>query len=100
MFCFFSYLIYEIKEIDEDEFDQRRAVCLADMKDLEAQFAKLKEELINERNLLVDKKLKEIEEETADEFVIPLKKLQMSMDFKINFTSKLINLFIFIYRKK
>jgi hypothetical protein len=57
------------------------------MKELETHFTKLKEELINERNCMVDKKLKEIEDETAEEFVIPLKKLQMNLDFKINLSS-------------
>ncbi len=63
------------------------------------QFAKLKEELIREKNNEVEKKLKEIEDETAEEFVVPLKKLQMNMDFKIRLTSRhlvfLNNLFIY-----
>jgi len=66
------------------------------MKSLELQFSKLKEELIKEKNNEVEKKLKEIEDETAEEFLVPLKKLQMNMDFKIKLTSKtsffLINL--------
>ena len=76
------------KEVDEDEFDHRRAACIADMKELELQYSKLKEELINERNKMVNKKLKEIEDETAEEFTKPLKQLQMNIDFKIKLTSK------------
>ncbi len=83
-------------EVDECEFDHRRAACVANMKSLELQFAKLKEELIKEKNNEVEKKLKEIEDETAEEFLVPLKKLQMNMDFKIKLTSNttffLINL--------
>jgi hypothetical protein len=59
------------------------------MKELEIQFSRLKEQLIYERNNLIDKKLKEIEDENAEEFVVPLKKLEMNMDFKIKLTSKL-----------
>jgi len=77
----------EMTEVDEFEADHRRASCVADMKDLEAKFSKLKEELINERNCMVDKKLDEIENETAEEFAVPLKKLQMNLDFKIKLTT-------------
>ena len=31
----------EMIEVDEDEFEMRRAACLADMKELETQFLKL-----------------------------------------------------------
>ena len=58
------------------------------MKELELQYSKLKEELINERNKMVNKKLKEIEDETAEEFTKPLKQMQMNIDFKIKLTSK------------
>lgn len=77
----------EMTEVDEFEFDHRRAACVANMKDLEAKFSKLKEELINERNSMIDSKLDEIENETADEFAVPLKKLQMNLDFKIKLTT-------------
>ena len=59
------------------------------MKELEAQFLKLKEEYINEKQLLIDQKLKEIEEETAEEFVIPLQKFKQNMDMRLNLTSNL-----------
>lgn len=77
----------EITDYDEFEFDHRRAQCVSDMKELEQQFAKLKEQLISERNSLIDQKLEEIEAETAEEFVVPLKKLEMNMDFKIKLTT-------------
>lgn len=80
----------EITDYDEFEFDHRRAQCVSDMKELEQQFAKLKEQLISERNSLIDKKLEEIEAESAEEFVVPLKKLEMNMDFKIKLTSQQI----------
>jgi len=73
----------EMTEVDEDEFDHRRADCLAGMRELEAQFVRLKEELISERHALIEHKLKEIEDETADEFTGPLKQLQLGKDFKI-----------------
>ena len=78
----------EITEADEDEFDRRRAECLANMKELEAKFLKLKEELINEKQILIDQKLKEIEDESAEEFVIPLQKFKENMELKIKLTSK------------
>lgn len=77
----------EMTEYEEFEFDHRRSACVANMKELELQFAKLKEQLIAERNSLVDNKLEEIENETAEEFLVPLKKLQMNMDFKIKLTT-------------
>jgi breast cancer metastasis-suppressor 1 and related proteins len=73
----------EMIEFDETEFDQRRSLLLVDMKQLESQFLQLKEELINEKQQLVNNKLKEIEDETAEEFTIPLKKLEQNMDIKI-----------------
>jgi len=73
----------ELTEADEDEFERRRAQCQMDMRELEAQFYRLKDELIKEKQLLVDQKLKEIEDETAEEFAVPLQKLQLNMDNKI-----------------
>lgn len=58
------------------------------MKELELQFAKLKEELINEKQVLVDQKLKEIEDETAEEFTGQLQKLKNNMDTKIRLASR------------
>ena len=59
------------------------------MKELELQFAKLKEELINEKQMLVDQKLKEIEEETAEEFTGQLQKLKNNRDNKIRLACKI-----------
>ena len=81
------FLFCSFKEVDEDEFDQRRSICLGEMKELEMQFAKLKEELISEKYALIDEKLRAIEDETADEFKLPLQKLQMNKDFKIKHAS-------------
>jgi hypothetical protein len=53
------------------------------MKELETQFLKLKEELLNEKQNLIDQKLKEIEEEKADEYVIPVQNLKANMEFKV-----------------
>ena len=58
------------------------------MKELELQFSKLKEELINEKQILVDQKLKEIEEETAEEFTGQLQKLKNNMETKIKLAGK------------
>ena len=84
----------EMIEVDEDEYEMRRATCLADMKELEAQFLKLKEELIGEKQILVEQKLREIVDETAEEYTIPLHKLKQIMEIKIKLTSRL---FVFIF---
>ena len=74
---------------------------MADMKELEAQFLKLKEEYIVGKQMLIDQKLKEIEEETAEEFVIPLQKFKQNMDMRLNLTSNDPNtpLTLFISRR-
>jgi breast cancer metastasis-suppressor 1-like protein len=69
-------------EVDEDEYERRRSTCLADMKELEYLFGKLKEALIHEKQIVVDQKLKEIEDETAEEFKMPIEKLKQTMDIK------------------
>jgi len=75
--------------VDEDEFDSRRAICVSDMKDLELQFLKLKEDLINEKQMLIDQKLKEIEEESAEEYTHPSHKLKQNMEIKIKLATLL-----------
>lgn len=70
-------------EVDEDEFERRRADCLSDMKELETLFNKLKETLIAEKQILVEQKLKEIDDETAEEYTVPLQKLKQNMEIKI-----------------
>ncbi|RNA14525.1 breast cancer metastasis-suppressor 1 [Brachionus plicatilis] len=69
---------------DEDEYERRRAAIQSDLKELETLFAKLKEALIFERQILIDNKLKEIEEESAEEFTGPLHKLEQNMEVRIN----------------
>jgi hypothetical protein len=58
------------------------------MKELEFQFSKLKEMYINERQTLIDQKLKEIEEESSEEFTTQLQKLKQNMDVKIKLASR------------
>ena len=84
-FCFF------LSEVDEDEFDRRRAACTTDMKELEQLFNKLKEALISEKQTLIEQKLNEIENETAEEFTVPLQKLKQNMDIKIKLACNKIN---------
>lgn len=79
----------EEMEVDEDEYERRRNMCMSDMKELESQFGKLKEALIFEKQILIDQKLKEIEDETADEFTGPIEKLKQNMDIKIKLASEL-----------
>lgn len=79
----------EMIEVDEDEFDARRAICVADMKDLESQFLKLKDELIHEKQSLIDQKLREIEDESAEEYTQPSQKLKTNMEIKIKLASLL-----------
>ena len=83
----FLFLLLFIEEVDEDEFDSRRAECVSDMKELESQFMKLKEELVNEKLLLIDQKLKEIEDESAEEYTVPCQKLKQNMELKLKLTS-------------
>jgi hypothetical protein len=61
------------------------------MKELETQFMKLKEELLNEKLLLIDQKLKEIDDETAEEYTIPCQKLKQNMELKLKLTSTSIS---------
>lgn len=86
----------EMIEVDEDEFDSRRAICIADMKELESQFLKLKEELIYEKQMLIEQKLKEIEDESAEEYTTPSLKLKQNMEIKIKLTS-MFSIFLFVY---
>ena len=57
------------------------------MKELEAQFIKLKDELIQEKFSIIDKKLYEIEKETAKEYTVPLLKLKENMEMKTSIAS-------------
>ena len=59
------------------------------MKEIESQFIKLKEELIKERFDIIEQKAKEIDDETAEEFTIPLSKLKQSHEIKIKLSSLL-----------
>ena len=49
---------------------------------------KLKEELIQEKLDLIDKKLAEIENESAREYTMPLSKLREAKDMKIEVASE------------
>jgi hypothetical protein len=60
------------------------------MKELESQFLKLKDELIQEKYSLIDKKLLDIENETAKEYTVPLLKLKESMEMKISIACEFI----------
>ena len=53
--------------------------------------------MISEKQILVEQKLKEIEEETAEEYTIPLQKLKQNMEIKIKLTSE--TLFVFGWAK-
>lgn len=53
-------------------------------------FAKLKDALIFERQVLVEQKLREIEDETAEEFTSPLQKLKQNMEVRINLAGNVI----------
>jgi hypothetical protein len=77
-------------ELDEEESEKRRINCVADMKELENQFLKLKEDLINEKFTVIDKKLFEIENETAKEYTVPLLKLKENMEMKISIACEFI----------
>lgn len=74
----------EMTEADDEESNLKRAKYADEMRELETTYAKLKEEWINQRLKEVEKKLKEIEDESAEEFTIPLKKLQLNMEKKTN----------------
>jgi hypothetical protein len=61
------------------------------MKELENLFNKLKEALINEKHILIEQKLKEIDDETVEEFTVPLQKLKQNMEIKIKLACKYRN---------
>lgn len=84
------------EQVDEDECERRRADCLTDMRELEFLFVKLKDALIQEKQMLIDHKLREIEDETAEEFTQPLFKMKQNMEIKI----RLASIFILFYSYK
>jgi hypothetical protein len=71
-------------EIDEEQTESRRLECMTTIKDLEVQFSKLKDELIQEKLRLIETKLRDIENETAREFQVPINKLKENLDLKLN----------------
>jgi hypothetical protein len=76
-------------EIDEEQTESRRVECMTTIKDLEIQFQKLKEELIEEKLRLVETKLQEIETETAREFQMPVNKLKENMNLRLSVSNLL-----------
>lgn len=63
-------------EMDEEECETRRSECLDDMIDLEKQFSFLKEQLYRERITQIEKKLQEVMNEQATEYLAPLAELR------------------------
>lgn len=86
----FKFFVLFVSELDEEESEKRRAECVSNMKELENQFLKLKEELIQEKLSLVEKKLQEIDNGTAKEYTIPLTQLKENMDMRISIASKVV----------
>lgn len=75
------------EEDDEAESERRRAACLADMRELESLFVRLKEALIKEKQCLVETKMREIEDETAEEFTSAVAKMQQNMEMRLRLAS-------------
>lgn len=74
----------EDSEIDEESSENRRIECINEMKELESQYNKLKDDLVQAKLNMIEKKLVEIENETAKDYTIPLLKLKENMEMKIN----------------
>lgn len=71
--------LYLVKELDEEECDQRRNHCLDEMADLEKQFTDIKEQLYKERISQIEQKLIELKAGRAPEYLNPLAELQENM---------------------
>ncbi|XP_046848648.1 breast cancer metastasis-suppressor 1-like protein-A [Xenia sp. Carnegie-2017] len=61
---------------DEIENEKRRLQCVQEMNELEKQFANIKEQLYKERISQIEKKLLTVQDDTAEEYLDPLCKLQ------------------------
>lgn len=68
----------ECDSMDEEETEQRRMKYKEDIIDLEKQFSDLKEQLYKEKVNQVENQLMEVQTNTANEYVIPMKDLEES----------------------
>jgi hypothetical protein len=59
------------------------------IKELEDAYNKFKQDLIQERLVLIEKKLQDIENETAKEYAIPFARLKQNMEMKLKVASEL-----------
>ncbi|XP_063993216.1 breast cancer metastasis-suppressor 1-like protein isoform X2 [Diachasmimorpha longicaudata] len=69
--------------MDEDDNERRRIECQEKVDVLERQFGLLKEQLYHEQIAQLNLKVQEIENETAEEYSVPLIDLQEKMETKI-----------------
>lgn len=87
------------EEDDDAECERRRLACLADMRELEQLFGRLKEALFKEKQCLIEAKLREIEDENADEFTHTVFKMKQNMEMRIRLASMItLTFFLFYYR--
>lgn len=68
---------------DGDLIDRRKVDCLNDIQFLEQQFVDLKERLYHERIVDIDQKIQHIQDETAQEYLIPLKELDEAFQSRL-----------------
>jgi breast cancer metastasis-suppressor 1-like protein len=66
-------------DLDEEECERRKSLCLHEMMDLEKQFVALKDQLYMERLNQVERKLEEVRAGKATEYLQPLEELQENM---------------------
>ncbi|XP_015110379.1 breast cancer metastasis-suppressor 1-like protein [Diachasma alloeum] len=69
--------------MDEDDNERRRIECQEKVDVLERQFVLLKEQLYHEQMTQLNQKVQEIEDETAEEYSVPLMRLQEKMETKM-----------------
>ncbi|XP_011302871.1 breast cancer metastasis-suppressor 1-like protein [Fopius arisanus] len=78
--------------MDEDDYERRRNQCQENVDDLERQFVLLKEQLYREQISQLNAKVREIEEETAEEYAVPLLHLQERMQTRIEVAEILLQM--------
>ncbi|ESO13210.1 hypothetical protein HELRODRAFT_143676, partial [Helobdella robusta] len=69
--------------VDEFENERRRTDCIKLMSDLENQFVRLKEHLFRDKSSQVSKKLEEVKNGTAKEYIEPLSRLEGNLKIKL-----------------
>ncbi|KAL7978270.1 hypothetical protein Chor_014809, partial [Crotalus horridus] len=78
----------ESSEMNDEDYERRRAECVDEMLDLEKQFSEIKEKLFKERLNQVKAKLEDVMSGKAAEYLNPLAVLQNHMQIQIEVAGK------------